>query len=185
MAPSAEPAPTSVCTSSIKAMIWCDALSSRTIFFRRSSNSPRYLVPEIRLAISSETSLAFCSSSGTSPFAIASASASATAVLPTPGSPNNTGLFFVLRCKMVISRNSSSSRPMTGSSEPLRASSVRSVVYRSSVEVEASRAMDRHPAGSCATEIPVCRSSDGISASIFSITRRAVQLRQLTSAHSR
>ena len=54
------------------------------------------------------------------------------AVLPTPGSPMSTGLFFVRRESTWITRRISSSRPMTGSSLPLRASSVRSRPYRSS-----------------------------------------------------
>ena len=48
------------------------------------------------------------------------------AVLPTPGSPMSTGLFFVRRDSTWMTRRISSSRPMTGSSLPLRASSVRS-----------------------------------------------------------
>ena len=43
------------------------------------------------------------------------------AVLPTPGSPISTGLFLVLRERIWIVRRISSSRPMTGSSLPLRA----------------------------------------------------------------
>src|SRR5438067_5286984 len=51
------------------------------------------------------------------------------AVLPTPGSPINTGLFLVRRDSTWIVRRISSSRPMTGSSLPSRAASVRSRVY--------------------------------------------------------
>jgi hypothetical protein len=54
------------------------------------------------------------------------------AVLPTPGSPMSTGLFLVRRESTCITRRISSSRPMTGSSLPLRAASVRSRVYFSS-----------------------------------------------------
>ncbi len=43
--PSAEPAPTSVCNSSMKMMMWWLSVSSRMMVFRRSSNWPRYLVP--------------------------------------------------------------------------------------------------------------------------------------------
>ena len=49
------------------------------------------------------------------------------AVLPTPGSPTRTGLFLVRRERIWITRRISSSRPMTGSSFPARASSVRSL----------------------------------------------------------
>ena len=51
------------------------------------------------------------------------------AVLPTPGSPISTGLFLVRRCSTWIARRISSSRPITGSSLPSRARSVRSSVY--------------------------------------------------------
>ena len=53
------------------------------------------------------------------------------AVLPTPGSPISTGLFLVLRERTCMTRRTSSSRPMTGSSFPLRAWSVRLRVKRS------------------------------------------------------
>jgi hypothetical protein len=49
-----------------------------------------------------------------------SASPSAIAVLPTPGSPISTGLFFVRRLSTCMHRRISSSRPITGSSLPGR-----------------------------------------------------------------
>jgi hypothetical protein len=67
--------------------------------------------------------------SGTSPLAMRSARPSAIAVLPTPGSPISTGLFLVRRARIWIVRRISSSRPMTGSSLPSRAASVRSRAY--------------------------------------------------------
>ena len=51
------------------------------------------------------------------------------AVLPTPGSPISTGLFFVRRESTCITRRISLSRPMTGSIFPCRASAVRSRPY--------------------------------------------------------
>ena len=54
------------------------------------------------------------------------------AVLPTPGSPISTGLFFVRRERTWITRRTSSSRPITGSSLPASAASVRSRPKRSS-----------------------------------------------------
>ena len=48
------------------------------------------------------------------------------AVLPTPGSPISTGLFLVRRESTCMTRRISSSRPITGSSLPARAASVRS-----------------------------------------------------------
>ncbi len=44
------------------------------------------------------------------------------AVLPTPGSPISTGLFLVRRDSTWMVRRISSSRPITGSSLPVRAS---------------------------------------------------------------
>ena len=67
--------------------------------------------------------------SGTSPSTIRCARPSTMAVLPTPGSPMSTGLFLVRRESTWITRLISSSRPITGSSLPWRASSVRSRVY--------------------------------------------------------
>ena len=131
--PSAAPAPTTVWSSSMKrtmlpsasAMFLSTALS-------RSSNSPRYLLPATSAPMSSATSRLFLSPSGTSPLTMRCASPSAMAVLPTPGSPMRTGLFFVRRERTWMTRRISSSRPMTGSSLPLRASSVRSRLNRSS-----------------------------------------------------
>ena len=54
------------------------------------------------------------------------------AVLPTPGSPMSTGLFFVRRLSTWMTRRISSSRPMTGSILPSRARWVRSCPYFSS-----------------------------------------------------
>ena len=62
----------------------------------------------------------------------ASARPSTIAVLPTPGSPIRTGLFLVRRDNTWMTRRISSSRPITGSSLPLRAASVRSRPYFSS-----------------------------------------------------
>ena len=59
--------------------------------------------------------------SGTSPSTMRRARPSTMAVLPTPGSPISTGLFFVRRDSTWITRRISSSRPMTGSSLPSRA----------------------------------------------------------------
>jgi hypothetical protein len=64
--------------------------------------------------------------SGTSPATMRWASPSAIAVLPTPGSPMRTGLFFVRRESTWITRRISSSRPITGSSFPSSAAAVRS-----------------------------------------------------------
>ena len=134
MEPSAAPAPTTVCSSSINMTI-CPALSATAFntFFRRSSNSPRYLAPATRAARSSAYRVLFFKLSGTSPATIRRASPSTIAVLPTPGSPMSTGLFFFRRLRISMVRRISSSRPMTGSSLPCRALAVRSWPNFSSV----------------------------------------------------
>ena len=99
IAPSALPAPTIVCSSSIKTMVWPSSIAnSLSTDFKRSSNSPRYLAPASKAAISSDKTFLPLSDSGTSPFTIRCAKPSTIAVLPTPGSPMRTGLFFVRRC---------------------------------------------------------------------------------------
>ena len=128
--PSAAPAPTSVCSSSMKRMICpSDSVTSLRTAFSRSSNSPRYFAPATRDARSRATIRFGFKTSGTSPDTIRPASPSTIAVLPTPGSPISTGLFFVRRARICITRRISSSRPITGSSFPRRAASVRSRAY--------------------------------------------------------
>ena len=132
-APSAAPAPTIVCSSSMKSTISpSEAVISASTAFRRSSNSPRYFEPATSAPTSSaHTRLPF-RPSGTSPATMRCARPSAIAVLPTPGSPISTGLFFVRRERTWITRRISSSRPITGSSFPCSASAVRSRPYFSS-----------------------------------------------------
>ncbi len=126
-APSAPPAPTIVCSSSMKTTTWPleSEISLRTAL-SRSSNSPRYLAPATMPPMSSAIRRRSRSDSGTSPSTMRWARPSAIAVLPTPGSPIRTGLFFVRRERTWIVRRISSSRPMTGSSLPCSAASVRS-----------------------------------------------------------
>ena len=128
MEPSVLPAPTMLCNSSMKSMILPSLLrTSSSTALSRSSNSPRYFAPAMRLPMSSENSVLSFREAGTSPRTMRSASPSAMAVLPTPGSPMSTGLFFDLRESMRITLRISASRPITGSSFCLRAMSVRSV----------------------------------------------------------
>ena len=118
-APSAAPAPTIVCSSSMKRMTGPRAseISLRTAL-SRSSNSPRYFEPAIRPPMSSAITRRSRSESGTSPATMRWARPSTIAVLPTPGSPISTGLFLVRRERTWITRRISSSRPITGSSLP-------------------------------------------------------------------
>ncbi len=130
IAPSPLPAPTMVWISSIKTIVWPSSLAtSLKTDFRRSSNSPRYFAPANNKAISNTSTRLFLRVSGTSPFTMRCAKPSTIAVLPTPGSPINTGLFLPRRCKIWMVRRISSSRPITGSSLPMRARSVKSRVY--------------------------------------------------------
>ncbi|MNY08514.1 hypothetical protein D3C86_1413730 [compost metagenome] len=127
MAPSPLPAPTRVCISSMKRTMppsaWATSFSTA---FSRSSNSPRYLAPAIRAPMSSDRTFLSFRLSGTSPLTMRRARPSTMAVLPTPGSPIRTGLFLVRRARTWMVRRISSSRPMTGSTLPSRAASVRS-----------------------------------------------------------
>ena len=111
-------------------MIWPSlSLMSASTALSRSSNCPRYCAPAIIAPRSSDTMLLPRNDSGTSPSTMRWASPSTTAVFPTPGSPMSTGLFFVRRDSTWTTRRISVSRPMTGSSSPRRARSVRSTPY--------------------------------------------------------
>ena len=135
IAPSAAPAPTSVCSSSMNRTASFVLRSSSMIFLSRSSNSPRYLVPATSDPMSRVRTRLLSSVSGTSPATIRWARPSAMAVLPTPGSPISAGLFFVRRERIWMTRSISFSRPMTGSSLPARAASVRLIPSWSTVGV--------------------------------------------------
>jgi hypothetical protein len=126
IAPSAEPAPTIVCSSSMNRMTLRDRRISSMTALIRSSNWPRYFVPATISARSSVMTFLSRSNSGTLPLAISWARPSAIAVLPTPASPSRTGLFFVRRQSTWITRSISLRRPITGSNSPFLASSVRS-----------------------------------------------------------
>src|SRR5438874_150538 len=125
-APSAAPAPTSVCSSSMNRMMFRFCAISLMIALSRSSNWPRYLVPAITAAMSSDSTRWSFRASGHWPLAISWASPSTIAVLPTPGSPIRTGLFFLRRDRISITRSISFCRPIVGSSWPSAASWVRS-----------------------------------------------------------
>ena len=134
MAPSAAPAPITVCISSMKRIKPSAADTSSITVFNRSSNSPRYFVPAIirrgrarpaivgkrlgHLVVDDPLSDAFDDRR-----------------LPTPGSPKSAGLFFVRRERISIVWSISSARPITGSSFPSRASDVRSRPNSSSLGV--------------------------------------------------
>mmetsp|Transcript_38885 Transcript_38885/g.62796 ORF Transcript_38885/g.62796 Transcript_38885/m.62796 type:complete len:261 (+) Transcript_38885:1672-2454(+) len=130
------PAPTIVWISSIiKMMFRLESITSLMTFFRRSSNSPRYLVPARSMAKSSCTMRLPCKSSGTSPETILWARPSAMAVFPTPGSPISTGLFFWRLARIWMVLSSSAARPTRGSIFPSSAALVRSLPNSSKVAV--------------------------------------------------
>ena len=125
--PSAAPAPTTVCISSINKIISpAELITSFRTALSLSSNSPRYFAPAIKAPMSRPMTRLFFRFSGTSPLTMRCANPSTIAVFPTPGSPMSTGLFFVRRESTCMMRRISSSRPITGSKEPLRASSLKS-----------------------------------------------------------
>ena len=95
IAPSAPPAPTNVCSSSINIMILVERFISSMTAFILSSNWPLYLVPATISAKSRIMTCLFFNSSGTSPLIIFCARPSTIAVFPTPASPRSTGLFLV------------------------------------------------------------------------------------------
>ena len=126
IAPSAPPAPTSVWISSINKITFFAAFTSAITALMRSSNWPRYFVPATMPGKSSEIMRLSARISGVVPLTMDCARPSMMAVLPTPGSPNNTGLFFVRRDNTCTTRDISLSRPMTGSSSLRRQASVKS-----------------------------------------------------------
>ena len=130
MAPSLLPAPTKVWISSMKRIISpCACVTSLMTLLSRSSNSPLYFAPATSAPMSSEYSFLFFRFSGTSPRTMRCAKPSTMAVLPVPGSPMRIGLFLVRRERICSTRRISSSRPITGSSLPSRASSTRLRAY--------------------------------------------------------
>src|SRR5215469_12200617 len=137
--PSAEPAPTSVCSSSMKTMEFWLSISSFMMVFRRSSNCPRYFVPATIRDKSRDKILLSARNGGTSPSEMRWARPSTMAVLPTPGSPISTGLFLVRRHKIWMTRSTSPSRPTSGSSEPSVAACVRSRLNSARSEVSLGR----------------------------------------------
>ena len=137
--PSADPAPTSVCSSSMNTMMFGFSVSSFMIALRRSSNCPRYFVPATISGMSSARSRLSARKWGTSPNAMRCASPSTMAVLPTPGSPMSTALFFVRRHSTCCTRSSSTARPTSGSRRFFSAASDRSRLNSASSGVSLTR----------------------------------------------
>ena len=110
------PAPTIIWISSMNIIFSpSESFISFNTAFSLSSNSPLYLAPAIKAPMSNSHIVLFFNVSGTSPFIILCASPSTIAVLPTPGSPIRTGLFFVFLDSILVRLLISSSLPITGS----------------------------------------------------------------------
>mmetsp|Transcript_125322 Transcript_125322/g.217258 ORF Transcript_125322/g.217258 Transcript_125322/m.217258 type:complete len:247 (+) Transcript_125322:1784-2524(+) len=122
--PSIPPAPTRVWISSITSTMLGSSSTSRRMLPSRSSNSPRYLVPATSIPMSSSMICLLLRVAGTSPLTMRRAMPSAMAVLPTPGSPTRTALFFRRRPRICVTRSTSLYLPIKGSSCPAFASSV-------------------------------------------------------------
>ena len=100
--------------------------SSLMMLRMRSSNCPRYFVPATTLDMSRLTMRLPNSTRATFRSLMRVAKPSTMALLPTPGSPISTGLFFFLLDRICARRSISVSRPTTGSSLPSLAARVRS-----------------------------------------------------------
>ena len=116
-----------VCISSMKRMTLGFFCNSLMMECRRSSNWPRYLVPATTPDMSSMMTRLSKSTRDTFFCVMRKASPSTMALLPTPGSPMSTGLFFFLRLRICATRSISCSRPTTGSRRPSAAARVMSV----------------------------------------------------------
>ena len=113
--PLVAPAPFIMCASSINNIHLPFFSSAPSTFLRRSSKSPRYLLPANNALISKLYTSCSLINSGTLPSTILRASPSAIAVLPTPGSPIIITLDLILRANTNCISSISFSRPITGS----------------------------------------------------------------------
>ena len=127
IAPSAPPAPTIVCISSINNIRFLLLSSSVIILESFSSNSPRYFVPAITEAILRFNISLFFKNFGTLLFTILLASSSTIAVFPTPASPISIGLFLFFLARISMTLSISLSLPITLSNSPFLAKSFRLV----------------------------------------------------------
>ena len=123
--PDTAPAPTIECISSTKRIGFGRALERRDDGLEPFLEVAAEPVPARSAPVSSAYTSASFNTPWTSSCRSREASPSAIAVLPTPDSPTNTGLFLRRRHSTSMVRWSSSVRPMSGSSSPWRARSVR------------------------------------------------------------
>ena len=111
----AAPAPLIICASSMNNTVLPRFSKALSTNLKRSSKSPRYLLPASILLMSKLYTVYSFRNSGTFSFTILKASPSAIAVLPTPGSPTRITLFLLRRPNARAIFSSSSIRPITGS----------------------------------------------------------------------
>ena len=123
--PVVAPAPTVEWISSMNRIAFGRALSAAITALKRSSKSPRNRVPGEQAGGVEREDLRALQRLLHIVRKQPLARPSAIAVLPTPASPTNTGLFLRRRQSTSIVRWSSSVRPISGSSRPCRARSVR------------------------------------------------------------
>ena len=131
---SAEPAPTIICISSMNNTLFGFSWTSSSNILILSSRSPLYLVPATNIVISNWNICSVKSWSGTLPDTILLAIPSTTAVLPTPASPINIGLFLLYLMSTSIHLSISYSLPIVSSNRPSAARCVRSRVNKLSIE---------------------------------------------------
>ena len=129
------PAPTTLWTSSMNSITLSTSISSSTTPLILSSNCPLYLVPATKEVKSKETILLSNNVLGASPCTILSAKPSTIVVLPTPGSPIITGLFFFFLANICATLLIESSLPITGSILPSDALLVTSIEKLSNMGV--------------------------------------------------
>ena len=112
------PAPIIICISSINKIALGDSSSISRTVFNRSSKSPLYFVPASKSPTARLYTTLFLITSGTSPSTIRLARPSAIAVLPTPGSPTRTQLFFLRLARICTKSLTSVARPINSSILP-------------------------------------------------------------------
>ena len=133
--PAEAPVPIKVCSSSMNKIMSSTCFNSSIIPLILSSNCPLYFVPATIDVKSNNTTLLSRSVLGASPCLIIRARPSMIVVLPTPGLPINTGLFFFFLDKICATLCISSFLPITGSIFPSSAFLVTSVEKLSSIGV--------------------------------------------------
>ena len=117
-----------MCASSTNIIVLPFFLRPASTSLKRSSKSPRYLLPASIAPMSRLKTSYSLRNSGTLPCTMLNAIPSAIAVLPTPGSPTSNTLFLLRRPNASAMLSSSSDLPITGSIRSRFTSSFKFVV---------------------------------------------------------